>query len=109
MPVASIVPVAALPPITPFTDHVNVLVAKDGVNCWVEPARTFAVVGDIVKVSEPGGVTPGGVSAQLEIISARKAATAARIDERCTVPSQVHRDFELIPKTLAIGKSSTLF
>ena len=83
---ASIVPVAALPPANPFTDHVNVFVGKEGVNCWVEPARTFAVLGDIVKVSEPGGVEPGGVSAQLEIISVSETTTGTRISERRTVP-----------------------
>lgn len=94
MPVASMVPVAAVPPITPFTDHVNVAVVKDGVNCWVPPARTFAVLGDMVKAPGPGPVLPGGVSAQLEIIKARTTITGARIDERRTVPSQVYLDSE---------------
>jgi hypothetical protein len=88
------VPVAAVPPITPFTDHVNVAVVKDGVNCWVPPARTFAVLGDMVKAPGPGPVLPGGVSAQLEIIKARTTITGARIDERRTVPSQVYLDSE---------------
>jgi len=94
LPVASMVPVAAVPPITPFTDHVNVAVVKDGVNCWVPPARTFAVLGDMVKAPGPGPVLPGGVSAQLEIIKARTTITGARIDERRTVPSQVYLDSE---------------
>lgn len=101
------VPVAAAPPITPFTDHVNVLLAREGVNCWVEPARTSAVLGDIVRVSEVG--EPGGVSAQLEVINARTMTAAASTFERRKVPSQFVQDCELTPKTLPCGKSSIIF
>ena len=49
-PLASIRPLAALPPATPLTSQVSGLVVMEGVNCWVEPARTFAVLGEIVSV-----------------------------------------------------------
>jgi hypothetical protein len=103
------VPVAAAPPITPFTDQVKLLLVREGVNCWVAPARTFAVLGDIVKVSEAGGVEPGGVSAQLVVINARTTTAAANMVERRKVPSQLLQDCELTPKTLPSGKSSIIF
>src|SRR5277367_1647958 len=68
-PLASITPLAALPPATPLTSQVSGLVVMEGVNCWVEPARTFAVVGEMVSVSLTGGVDPPGESAQLEVIN----------------------------------------
>ena len=47
-PVASIVPVVALPPATAFTDHVTLVFAfpvTAAANAWVTPARTAAVAG----------------------------------------------------------------
>jgi hypothetical protein len=86
------VPVATLPPTTPFTDHVSGLVVTDGVNCCVEPARTSAVVGEIVNVPGPGGVP--GVREQLESIIATAMTIVAAKDERRTVPSLVTSVFE---------------
>lgn len=88
-PLASIRPLAALPPATPLTSQVSGLVVMEGVNCWVEPARTFAVLGEIVSVSPTGGtgaVVPPGESAQLEVINIKATTAIAKIDERRTEP-----------------------
>ena len=107
MPLVSIVPVARLPPTTPFTDHVRGLVVTDGVNCCVEPARTSAVAGEIVNVPDPGGVVPG-VRAQLESIIASTTTIVAAKDDRRTVPSLVTWDFECPSKPCKSGKVSHL-
>lgn len=87
-PLASIRPLAALPPATPLTSQVSGLVVMEGVNCWVEPARTFAVLGEIVSVSPTGGTgaVPPGESAQLEVINIKATTAIAKIDERRTEP-----------------------
>jgi hypothetical protein len=75
-----------------------VAVVRDGVNCCVEPARTFAALGDIVKVSlggGPGWVYPVGDNAQLEVINTRVTTNSASIDERRTMPPQAGWDTKL--------------
>src|ERR1700722_9439786 len=74
-----------------FTLQVKVLSVIEAVNCCEEPARTFAVEGEIVSVSVVGGaglVNPAGVRAQLEVISANITVNPAQINERRTVASQ---------------------
>ena len=84
----------AFPPATPLTDQVSGLVVMEGVNCWVDPARTFAVLGEIVSVSPTGGpgeVYPFGESAQLDVINVKKIKATVAIpknDERRTGPPQ---------------------
>ena len=95
-------PVAALPPTTPFTDHVRGLLVTDGVNCCVEPARTSAAVGEIVNVPDPGGVVPG-VREQLESVIASAMTIVAAKDDRHTVSSLVTRGFRISVETLLTG------
>jgi hypothetical protein len=78
---------------------VSGLVVTDDVNCCVEPERTSAVAGEIVKVSDPGDVVPG-VRAQLESIIASTTAIVAAKDERRRVPSLVTWGFRMSVQTL---------
>ena len=97
----SIVPVATLPPATPFTDHVSGLVITDAVNCCVAPARTSAVVGEMVKASDPPEVP--GAKEQLAVISASATTIVAAMNERPTVPPLVTRRFQMPVQTLYAG------
>ena len=98
---ASIVPVEVVPPTTPFTLQLSVIVVGEGVNCCVDPARTFAVPGDIVNVSGaggPGSVNPVGDNAQLDVINIKPATNGASVKERRTMPPgpTSTRKFQLI-------------
>jgi hypothetical protein len=75
-----------------LTVQVSGFVVIEAVNACVEPARTFAVLGEMVRVSPtggPGAVYPAGVSAQLEFISTKAKIAGASIDERRTEPPRV--------------------
>jgi hypothetical protein len=66
-----------------------VIVIGDGVNCWVNPARTLAVLGDIVNVSGaggPGSVKPVGDNAQLDVINIKTTTNGTTVNERRTMP-----------------------
>jgi hypothetical protein len=88
------VPLAAFPPTIPFTLQLSVVVVREGVNCCVAPARTFAVLGEMVRTSlggGPGWVYPVGDRAQLEVMNIRITTNGASINERRTMPPQIDR------------------
>jgi|SRR5450432_2240337 hypothetical protein len=83
----SIVPVVALPPITPLTVQVSGVV-NEAVNVCVAPARTFAALGDIVSAGGGGCDDPPGDVAQFEVINAQANTIGTSSDERRTIASQ---------------------
>jgi hypothetical protein len=99
--VVSIVPVAVLPPTTPLTLQLSVIVVGEAVNCCADPARTLAALGEIVSVSGaggPGSVNPVGDNAQLEVINIKTTTNGASVKERRTMPPRPTstRNFQLI-------------
>jgi hypothetical protein len=55
------VPIVALPPAIPFTDQVKVFPAREGTNVCIDPARTDALLGESIRVSEGEDSDVGGV------------------------------------------------
>ena len=61
-PVALMVPTVEFPPATPPALQVTAVVAtpfRDAENCCVEPARTLAVPGEVVKFDDAGSLVAG--------------------------------------------------
>ena len=81
MPDELIVPVAALPPVTPFTCQVTEVFddpATVAVKCCVAPARTFALAGEMetVTLDPEGGVFEPGADV-LFVVPVQPASNAA--------------------------------
>lgn len=71
-----IVPVAALPPATPFTLHttvVSLVFVTVAVNIWRLPKITVAVTGVTVTAIEPEGGVDGGVGVEVPNAEPRPA------------------------------------
>ena len=80
-PVELIVPVAALPPATPFTCHVTAVFddpATVAPKDFVAPARTFALAGETVTVTlDPEGGVVGLEAGELFVVPVHPASAAA--------------------------------
>ena len=76
-----IVPVAALPPATPFTCHVTAVFddpATVALKDFVAPARTFALAGETVTVTlDPEGGVVGLEAGELFVVPVQPASAAA--------------------------------
>jgi hypothetical protein len=81
MPDALIVPVAALPPATPFTCHVTAVFddpATVAPKDFVAPARTFALAGETVTVAlDPEGGVVGLEAGELFVVPVQAVSAAA--------------------------------
>jgi len=81
MPDALIVPVAVLPPVTPFTCHVTAVFdepATAALKDFVAPARTFALAGETVTVTlDPEGGIVGLEAGELFVVPVQAVSAAA--------------------------------
>jgi hypothetical protein len=98
------VPSVAFPPAIPFTDHVQLFPATEGMNPCADPTRTEASAGESAKACVSGEVRPGGVNAQLALIMAKHSKIAAEQQQR-TVTSWVRRWFDGSVKPVGISLS----